>query len=73
MKPAAGFAAIGEKCSVFPHANAVSPLTTYNVSTGQAIFAGLVSHPVDCAQTAAGYRVSHARAKQKRGPPSFLS
>jgi len=73
MKPAAGFAALGQKCTVFPHANAFPPITASNLKSGRAIFVGLVSNPVDSAQIAAGHRASHACAKQERGPPSFLS
>jgi hypothetical protein len=73
MKPTAGLAALTEKCPYLPHRTAVSPITPYKPGTRQAVFAGLLAHPANSAQTEAGYRASHYRSKQKRGPPAFLS
>lgn len=39
--------------------------------TSQAVFAELVSHPAVSSQTQSNYRVSVARAHQKRGPPTI--
>jgi hypothetical protein len=66
------FAAIGEKCPYSPHATAAMHVETFTPTLSQAIFAGIVRHPSVSPQTEAGYRASHLRSKQKRGPPSFL-
>jgi hypothetical protein len=72
--PAAGvaFAAVKGKCSSFPRATAAVHIETFKLANRQAIFAGIVGHPTVSPQTEAGYRVSHSRSEQKRGPPSFL-
>jgi hypothetical protein len=71
-KTSASFAALSEKCPCFPRGTAAGHIEAFRPATRQAIFAGLVAHPAGCPQTAAGYRASYYRAKQKRGPPSFL-
>jgi len=74
MKPTtAGFTAIGEKCPYGAHSLGVPNIATFRPGTCQSVFAGLIAHPAGSAQTEAGYRASHYRAKQKRGPPSLLS
>ncbi len=61
-----------QKCPYFPNHLATAHVETFTSSASQAIFAGIVRHPAVCAQTEAGYRSSHDRSKQKRGPPSFF-
>jgi hypothetical protein len=68
----ASFAAVKGRCPSFPRATAAGHTKTFKASNGQAIFAGIVGHPTVSPQTEAGYRVSHFRSKQKRGPPSSL-
>jgi len=72
MKVTPGFAGLSEKCPYGTHTLAV-PNITFNTSSSQSASSDLVSRPSLSAQAEAGYRISHYRAKQKRGPPSFLS
>jgi hypothetical protein len=73
MKPTTGFTAVGEKCPYSAHSLGVPNIATFRPGTSQSVFAGLIAHPAGSPQTEAGYRASHYRAKQKRGPPSLLS
>jgi hypothetical protein len=68
----ASVAAIGEKCPYFPHSTVAGHVEAFTPTLSQAIFAGIVRHPVVSPQTEAGYRASHFRSRQKRGPPSLL-
>jgi hypothetical protein len=68
----ASFAAIGEKCPYFPQSTTATHVETFGPGISQAIFAGIVRHPALETQTEAGYRASHLRSKQKRGPPSLV-
>ena len=68
----ASLVAIGEKCPYFPHSTTVTHLKTFAPGVSQSIFAGIARHPAISPQTEAGYRASHLRSKQKRGPPSFV-
>jgi hypothetical protein len=76
MQPASGsgasLAAIGEKCPYFPRSTTAMHVETFAPGIGQAIFAGIVRHPAVSPQTEVGYRASHLRSKQKRGPPSLV-
>jgi hypothetical protein len=68
----ASLTVIGEKCPYFPHSTAAGHVETFTPAITEAIFARIVRHPTVSPQTEAGYRASHLRSKQKRGPPSFL-
>jgi hypothetical protein len=68
----ASFAAVGEKCPHFLHSTVATHVETFTPALNQAIFAGIVRHPAASPQSEAGYRASHLRSQQKRGPPSFL-
>lgn len=59
------------KCPLFPKS---TPAFFIDQTTParEASFAGaIVGHPVNKAQTEVLYRISHSRARQKRGPPSL--
>jgi hypothetical protein len=60
------------QCPYFLHTTPAGHIEAFTLATNQAVFSGVVSHPSISPQTAAGYRISHYRSKQKRGPPSFL-
>jgi hypothetical protein len=68
----ASLVAVDEKCPHFPHSTAATHVETFTPALNQAVFAGIVRHATRPPQTEAGYRASHLRSKQKRGPPSFL-
>jgi hypothetical protein len=68
----ASLAAIDEKCPYFPQSTTATDVETFVPGISQAIFAGIVRHPALAPQTEAGYRASHLRSKQKRGPPSLV-
>jgi hypothetical protein len=61
-----------DKCPCVPQATAASHVEFSAPSNGQAIYAGLLAHPALAPQAEAGYRVSHFRARQKRGPPTLF-
>jgi hypothetical protein len=61
-----------EKCPDYPGLTIVSDLSIFALPANDAIYAGLVSHPAVVAQTQCKWRVARERARQKRGPPSFL-
>ncbi len=73
MKVTPGFAGLSEKCPYGSHNTLAVPNITFHTSPRQSSSSYLVSRPTLSAQAEAGYRVSYYRAKQKRGPPSFLS
>jgi len=65
---------VNDKCPCFPQATVATHVDFSAPATGRAIYAGLVGHPAVSPQTEGGYRVSHFRSRQKRGPPAlFLS
>ena len=72
LADSAGSLAVRAKCPAFPKFGTVSHSAVFAVLPGQAVFAGLVSHPAVSAQTAAGFRIFYHRSKQKRGPPASL-
>jgi hypothetical protein len=64
-------------CDRFPwlqpaSSTAVNP-SAFLPEASQLFFAAIVSHPAAHEQTEARFRISFARSRQKRGPPSFLS
>lgn len=61
-----------EKCPYFPGLAIVSDRSIFALPANDAIYAGLVSHPAVVAQTQCKWHVARDRARQKRGPPSFL-
>ena len=63
---------VAEKCPYAPAAPAVMHLSVFAPPAAEAVFAGLVGHPAVHAQTAAQYRISFDRSRQKRGPPSLI-
>jgi len=65
------FSAIREKCPAYPHSSLLEKLQIFNPSLRQAVIAGSVTTPSAANQAEAGYRISHFRSRQKRGPPSF--
>lgn len=67
-----GFGIIAEKCPFTPAIPAIAHFSAIAPPLGHAVFAGLVSHPSVHAQTAAQYRISFDRSRQKRGPPSLI-
>lgn len=68
---------IRSQCDQCPFAPGVTstPIASsvFLPASSQVFFAGLLSQLVAQAQTEARYRISFARSRQKRGPPSFLS
>jgi hypothetical protein len=65
---------VSAKCPYMPQATAAVHVEFSVPPNRQAIYAGLIGHPTVSPQTEAGYRVSHFRSRQKRGPPAlFLS
>lgn len=63
---------IAEKCPYAPAAPAAFHLLVFAPPASDAVFAALISHPAVHAQTAAQYRISFDRSRQKRGPPTFF-
>jgi hypothetical protein len=61
-----------DKCPCVPQATVATHVEFSAPSGAHAIYAGLLAHPAVAQQTEAGYRLSHFRARQKRGPPVFL-
>lgn len=68
----ASISILAEKCPYAPEAPATIHLSIIAPSAGDAVFAGLISHPAVHAQIAAQYRISFDRSRQKRGPPSLI-
>ena len=72
-RPVTGFRALPEKCPLFPKIlPAAHRIQLFAFST-RTLYTGIISQPAAHAQAEAQYRVSSARAHQKRGPPSFAS
>ncbi len=65
-------ASLNSKCPCVPQATVAAHVEFSAPSNGQAIYAGLLGHPAISPQTEAGYRVSHFRSRQKRGPPALF-
>jgi len=65
------FSAIREKCPSYPHSSLLAKLQISSPSLRQTVIAGLMTNPSAAHQAEAGYRISHFRSRQKRGPPSF--
>jgi hypothetical protein len=63
---------ITAKCPCCPTATMGTQTQFSTPGLSAAIFAGLVRHPAVSPQVEASYRISHDRARQKRGPPSFI-
>jgi len=63
---------ISEKCPCIPPSTAALHLLVFAPPAKAAVFAGLIAHPAIHAQTAAQYRISFDRSRQKRGPPSRI-
>jgi len=63
---------IAEECPFTPAVPAVAHFSAIVPPIGDAVFAGLISHPAIHPQTAAKYRISFDRSRQKRGPPSLI-
>jgi hypothetical protein len=61
---------INDKCPCVPQATVATHVEFSAPPIGRAIYAGLIGHPAVSPQTEAGYRVSHFRSRQKRGPPA---
>lgn len=69
-----GLVSINEKCPCVPQATVAAQFEFYAPASAGVFCAGLVGEPALSAQAEAGYRVSHFRSRQKRGPPAaFLS
>jgi hypothetical protein len=68
------FRAIQPKCPCFPAANTVPANPNAALLRSLPEFSALLfSRPAGQARTAAGYRISFNRSRQKRGPPAPLS
>ena len=74
--PAAELAMYGV-CGEYPFSTAMSyaqeSATVFPPKATELSFEAIVSHPIEQTQTEARYRISFARSRQKRGPPTFLS
>jgi hypothetical protein len=65
--------AAARKCPLFPKSTPASCIDQTTPLRVAACFAGaIVAHPVSKAQSEVLYRISHSRARQKRGPPSLV-
>jgi len=71
QQSAVSFSAIREKCPAYPHSSMLGKLQIFAPSLRQTLNAGLMTTPSAASQAEAGYRISHFRSRQKRGPPSF--
>ncbi len=69
--------AIYAVCGACPFSTAMSyateSATVFPPKATELSFEAIVSHPIEQTQTEARYRISFARSRQKRGPPTFLS
>ena len=63
---------VAEKCPYAPAAPVAFHLSVFSSPANDSVFAALVSHPAVHAQTAAQYRISFDRSRQKRGPPTLF-
>lgn len=61
-----------EKCPFAPCAMPTTHQSVFSPGVSASVFAALVRHPADVAQTESKRRISRDRARQKRGPPSLL-
>ena len=69
-----GASLIPQRCAQFPWGGAALAASGMaSVTSSEAVFAAILSHPAAHAQTEARYRISFSRAWQKRGPPALLS
>lgn len=64
-----GVSAKPEPCPYCPKAMPAAQHSPASLTPAAAIFAALVSHPADAAQTLAKLRIARDRSRQKRGPP----
>ena len=69
---ATSMAGIGEKCPCFPRSTIASHVQTHTPTLREAIFRAAPKHLTISLRAQAGYRISHHRSEQKRGPPSFI-
>jgi hypothetical protein len=67
---APGLRAPAERCPYYPTQTTTTPSNFLAMTPAHAIFAELVSHPANHAQTQSRWRIARDRARQKRGPPS---
>ena len=66
------FHAPTEKCPFYPGAVAAAHPSLGLVSTADAVFAAMRSHPAVVAQTESLWRIARDRSRCKRGPPVTL-
>jgi hypothetical protein len=64
------FSRIAPKCPDYPRAAAVPSSQFFAAAGSGAAGAPLFTHPASAPQTGARYRISYARSRQKRGPPT---
>jgi hypothetical protein len=69
MQGGAQFSTPAEHCPYYPSVLTATHTNLLVISTADAIFASLVSHPAGVAQTESMRRISRDRSRQKRGPP----
>lgn len=67
------FSAPPEQCPYYPASIVVVHSEVFTLPAAQAVYAELIVHPAVIAQTESKLRISRARSRQKRGPPSSLS
>jgi hypothetical protein len=67
------FNAPPQQCPYYPASIAIVHGDLFALPAAQAVYAGLIAHPAVVAQTESKLRISRARSRQKRGPPSSLS
>ena len=67
--PGTSINTIKARCPYCPTMGSSTQAHAGSPGTSSAIFAGLVRHPAVSPQVEATYRISHDRARQKRGPP----
>lgn len=70
--PGSGAAAVRDKCPFSRESLAALLVVRFATSTAGAVFAGITQHASVAPQAEAQLRVSFDRARQKRGPPTFL-
>ena len=63
---------IEAKCPYLPHAMMAAHQDGFSPRIGQAIVSTMLRYPELAAQAETGFRASHYRSRQKRGPPSSL-
>lgn len=66
------FRAPVDRCPYSPGLTSAVRPSQAILSTGDAIYAGLISHPAVVAQTQSKWRIARDRSRLKRGPPSPL-